>query len=131
VIVALLSVASNRSSAADFSTTTTALTGHIIKLKTGVTLEYVTQGREDGQPIILLHGGGDSWHSWLRVLPLIPEQYHVYAITLRGHGLSGRRPVMPASTSRTTLSPSSISCTSRSRSLPGIPWEPWSRRRSP
>ncbi len=66
----------------------TELTAHIIKLKTGVTLEYVTQGREDGKPLLFLHGGGDSWHSWLRVLPLIPNEYHVYAVTLRGHGLS-------------------------------------------
>jgi non-heme chloroperoxidase len=86
--IVLLSVASNSAVAADFKDNNTALTAHIIKLNTGVTLEYVTQGKEDGQPIILLHGGGDSWHSWLRVLPLIPPQYRVYAITLRGHGLS-------------------------------------------
>jgi non-heme chloroperoxidase len=86
--VALLSLGSNSAVAADFKDNNTALTGHIIKLNTGVTLEYVTEGKEDGPPIILLHGGGDSWHSWLRVLPLIPPQYRVYAITLRGHGLS-------------------------------------------
>jgi pimeloyl-ACP methyl ester carboxylesterase len=70
----------------------TALTAHLIKLRTGVTLEYVTQGRADGQPIVFLHGGGDSWHSWLRVYPRIPAKYHVYSVTLRGHGLSDHPP---------------------------------------
>src|ERR1700710_771013 len=87
--ISILSLAASSMAAdSDLKEDNTALTAHIIKLRTGVTLEYVTQGDADGKPIILLHGGGDSWHSWLRVLPLIPKQYHVYAITLRGHGLS-------------------------------------------
>jgi pimeloyl-ACP methyl ester carboxylesterase len=36
----------------------------------------------------MLHGAGDSWHSFARVLPLVPSSYRVYAVTLRGHGLS-------------------------------------------
>jgi non-heme chloroperoxidase len=62
--------------------------GLLIHLKTGVTLNYVVQGKADGPVIVLLHGAGDSWHSYERVLPLLPPQYRVYAITLRGHGLS-------------------------------------------
>ena len=62
--------------------------GLLIHLKTGVTLNYVVQGNPDGPVIVLLHGAGDSWHSFERVLPLLPENYRVYAITLRGHGLS-------------------------------------------
>ncbi|MBS1798517.1 MAG: alpha/beta hydrolase [Acidobacteria bacterium] len=38
--------------------------------------------------VVLLHGAGDSWHSYERVLPLLPANYRVYAVTLRGHGLS-------------------------------------------
>jgi non-heme chloroperoxidase len=89
LLIALLALGLGRAYAQNaVKDANTELTAHLIKLKTGVTLEYVTQGREDGTPIIFLHGGGDSWHSWLRVLPLIPGKYHVYAITLRGHGLS-------------------------------------------
>jgi non-heme chloroperoxidase len=62
--------------------------GLLIHLKTGVTLNYVAQGKPGGPVIVLLHGAGDSWHSYERVLPLLPEEYRVYAITLRGHGLS-------------------------------------------
>ncbi|WP_213807126.1 alpha/beta hydrolase [Granulicella sp. dw_53] len=56
--------------------------------KAGITLNYVEQGDPKGPVIVLLHGAGDSWHSYDRVFPLIPYRFHVYAITLRGHGLS-------------------------------------------
>jgi non-heme chloroperoxidase len=59
-----------------------------IALKTGVELEYVEQGNENGIPVILLHGITDSWHSYETTLPLLPENYHVFAITKRGHGNS-------------------------------------------
>jgi non-heme chloroperoxidase len=63
-------------------------TSLMIKLHSGISLNYVVQGDPAGPAIVLLHGAGDSWHSWQRVLPLLPPTYRVYAITLRGHGLS-------------------------------------------
>src|SRR6266702_1207108 len=63
-------------------------TSLLIKLHNGITLNYVVQGNPQGPVIVLLHGAGDSWHSWQRVLPLLPSTYRVYAVTLRGHGLS-------------------------------------------
>jgi non-heme chloroperoxidase len=71
-----------------FASTSDSLTSQLIKLKTGITLNYVVQGNPDGPVVVLLHGAGDSWHSWERILPLLPAKYRVYAITLRGHGLS-------------------------------------------
>lgn len=59
-----------------------------IKLHNGITLNYVVQGDPKGPVLVLLHGAGDSWHSYERVLPLLPARYRVYAVTLRGHGLS-------------------------------------------
>jgi pimeloyl-ACP methyl ester carboxylesterase len=59
-----------------------------LKLKSGITLHYATQGRADGEPIVLLHGIGDSWRSFELVLPHIPERYRVFAISMRGHGWS-------------------------------------------
>lgn len=63
-------------------------TSLMIKLHSGISLNYVVQGDPKGQVIVLIHGAGDSWHSWQRVLPLLPSTYRVYAVTLRGHGLS-------------------------------------------
>jgi len=60
----------------------------LIKLPSGITLHYAVQGRSDGEPIVLLHGIGDSWHSYELVLPHLPERFRVYAVTMRGHGWS-------------------------------------------
>jgi non-heme chloroperoxidase len=57
-----------------------------IKLSTGVELEYVEQGQAAGIPVILLHGITDSWHSFEPVLPYLPINLHVFAISQRGHG---------------------------------------------
>jgi pimeloyl-ACP methyl ester carboxylesterase len=64
------------------------LRASLLKLKSGLTLNYVVQGDPKGPPIVLLHGVGDSWHSWELVLPHLPKTFRVYAVTLRGHGLT-------------------------------------------
>jgi non-heme chloroperoxidase len=64
----------------------------LLKLPSGVTLHYAVQGRPDGKPLVLLHGIGDSWHSYELVLPHIPDRYRVYAVTMRGHGWSDAPP---------------------------------------
>jgi pimeloyl-ACP methyl ester carboxylesterase len=64
------------------------ITAADIELRNGLTLNYAVQGDVHGPVIVLLHGAGDSWHSYQRVLPLLPSTYRVYAVTLRGHGLS-------------------------------------------
>jgi non-heme chloroperoxidase len=65
-----------------------ALVTSFVKLDTGVTLQYVAQGEAQAPVIVLLHGAGDSWHSWELVLPQLPSRFRCYALTLRGHGLS-------------------------------------------
>lgn len=67
---------------------TDGLASLLIKLHSGITLNYAVQGDPKGPVIVLLHGAGDSWHSFDRVLPLLPSGYRVFAVTLRGHGLS-------------------------------------------
>src|SRR6185312_12509329 len=57
-----------------------------VKLSTGIRLHYAEQGEARGEPIILLHGIGDSWFSFSRVLGPLARQAHVYALDLRGHG---------------------------------------------
>ena len=61
-----------------------------IELSTGVTLQYFEQGSAEGIPMILLHGMGDSWRSFERVLQFLPEDYLVIALTQRGHGDSSK-----------------------------------------
>ena len=55
-------------------------------LATGVRLHYAVQGPADGEPVVLLHGLTDSWFSFSRVLPLLPERHRYFALDLRGHG---------------------------------------------
>lgn len=42
--------------------------------------------------MILLHGAGGRWLSFMTVLPQLVKDWHVYALDHRGHGLSGRVP---------------------------------------
>lgn len=65
------------------------------KLKTatlpnGLRLQFAEQGNADGNPVIFLHGITDSWHSFEKVLQLLPPSIHAFAITQRGHGDSDR-----------------------------------------
>lgn len=61
-----------------------------VQLATGVRLRYAEQGDPDTQPVILLHGGTDSWYSFSRIMPALAETSHVYALEQRGHGDSDR-----------------------------------------
>jgi non-heme chloroperoxidase len=88
LLVLIFVFAAISSLSAQINQTNSQLTSLLIKLKSGITLNYAVQGDPNGPVIVLLHGAGDSWHSFDRVFPLIPSTYRVYAITLRGHGLS-------------------------------------------
>lgn len=61
-----------------------------IQLSTGVNLEYAEQGDATGTPVILLHGYTESRLSYQQVLPLLPGNLHVFAISQRGHGNSSK-----------------------------------------
>ena len=53
---------------------------------------HVMEGPQNGPPLVLLHGATGGWKDWQPVLPLLLPQWHVFAVDLRGHGLSGRSP---------------------------------------
>lgn len=55
-------------------------------------LPYVVQGAPDGVPVVLVHAVGESWRSWERLLPLLPEHLRTYAVTMRGHGDADKPP---------------------------------------
>ena len=47
---------------------------------------YLEWGREDAQPVVLLHGGNQSAHSWDLVSLHLSADYRVIALDQRGHG---------------------------------------------
>jgi pimeloyl-ACP methyl ester carboxylesterase len=61
-----------------------------VELSTGVELPYVEQGDPTGVPVVLLHGGTDSWRSFEPVLPYLPPSIRAFALTQRGHGDADR-----------------------------------------
>jgi pimeloyl-ACP methyl ester carboxylesterase len=61
-----------------------------VELPNQVMLQYVEQGDPSGVPVLLLHGYADSWHSFERVLPHLPESIRAFALTQRGHGDASR-----------------------------------------
>ncbi len=61
-----------------------------VELPNRVRLQYVEQGDPAGVPVLFLHGVTDSWRSFERVLPHLPESIHAFALTQRGHGDADR-----------------------------------------
>ena len=44
----------------------------------------------DGEPVVLLHGIPESWRCWKHQIPKLASQFKVYAIDLKGYGLSDK-----------------------------------------
>jgi len=55
-----------------------------------VTLHYVTAGRPEASPIVLLHGFPQTWYEWRHIMPGLAERWRVIAPDLRGLGDSTR-----------------------------------------
>jgi non-heme chloroperoxidase len=68
----------------------TSLAIKSVELANQVRLCYAEQGDSSGAPVVFLHGGTDSWRSFERVLPHLPESIRAFAVTQRGHGDSSR-----------------------------------------
>lgn len=58
----------------------------------GVRLHYLDWGTAGRQPLILLHGIGRVAHTFDHVAPHFVDDYHVFAVDMRGHGDSGWDP---------------------------------------
>ncbi|MEU3354792.1 alpha/beta fold hydrolase [Streptomyces sp. NPDC037389] len=54
----------------------------------GVRLAYRALGPEGAPPLVLLHGLGEGAADWDGVAPAFVRDWRVYALDLRGHGLS-------------------------------------------
>ncbi|GAA3860383.1 alpha/beta fold hydrolase [Streptomyces sp. NPDC003328] len=57
---------------------------------TGIRLAYRVWGPPDAPPLVLLHALGEGAADWDRVAPVLARSRRVYALDLRGHGLSDR-----------------------------------------
>ena len=44
----------------------------------------------DGEAVVLLHGIPESWRCWKHQIPKLASQFKVYAIDLKGYGLSDK-----------------------------------------
>ena len=54
----------------------------------GVNLFYTDEGRQDGTPILFIHGWTCDSNDWIWQLPAFTSRYRVIAPDLRGHGRS-------------------------------------------
>jgi len=61
-----------------------------VALDTGVTLHYAERGEGNRNVVIMLHGYLDSWYSYSEVMKNMPKDFHLIALTQRGHGDSSK-----------------------------------------
>src|SRR4051812_44663447 len=54
----------------------------------GINIHYVIGGK--GEPLLLIHGFGQNWYMWNRLLPELSKHFTVIAPDLRGVGESGK-----------------------------------------
>ena len=52
----------------------------------GMRFHFTEWGEPGAPPVLLLHGGNQSCHSWDLVSLHLSDRYHVYALDQRGHG---------------------------------------------
>jgi pimeloyl-ACP methyl ester carboxylesterase len=58
----------------------------------GGAVRFAVRGPEGAQPLLILHGLGDSLAGWAQVAGPLAQRYRVHLIDLPGHGLSHKPP---------------------------------------
>lgn len=56
----------------------------------GLRFHYVTGGRPDGIPLVLLAGFPESWFAWRHVMTCLADKYRIVAVDLPGQGDSDK-----------------------------------------
>jgi pimeloyl-ACP methyl ester carboxylesterase len=54
----------------------------------GYNLRYVEHGQIGDPPLVLVHGFAGSVYTWRKLIPLLEDRYHIFALDLPGFGLS-------------------------------------------
>lgn len=88
VLVLLLTIFSVAVSAAVVPANPPANFKHHYATVNGVKIHYVSGGK--GEPLLLVHGFGQNWYMWNRLLPELSKHFTVIAPDLRGVGESGK-----------------------------------------
>ena len=52
-------------------------------------LNYLDWGSASAAPLVMLHGGAWRWQEYLSLIPSLAQEWHTYALDLRGNGRSG------------------------------------------
>ncbi|EJR54028.1 hypothetical protein IIM_02285 [Bacillus cereus VD107] len=63
-------------------------TMEFVSLSNGETIAYQEVGRQNAEILVLIHGNMTSSQHWDLVIEQLKDQYHIYAIDLRGFGQS-------------------------------------------
>ena len=64
--------------------------GTDVRVNDGTRLHVVESGSRDGRPVLFLHGWPDSWFTFSRVFPELPDGLRAVAVDQRGFGESDR-----------------------------------------
>ncbi len=54
-----------------------------------VKINYLDYGSSSFEPLVMLHGGAWCWQEYLSLIPSLSQRWHIYALDLRGNGMSG------------------------------------------
>ncbi|MDP2344114.1 MAG: alpha/beta hydrolase [Deltaproteobacteria bacterium] len=58
----------------------------------GVRLHYAEAGQSGAPAVVLVPGQSMPWESYCKVIPLLADRFHVFALDVRGHGKSAHTP---------------------------------------
>lgn len=61
-----------------------------VLLSTGIHMAYLEAGVPEGKPLMMIHGFTDSSRIWRMVISRLQEDFHIYAVDLRGFGQSDK-----------------------------------------
>src|ERR1700741_4505425 len=61
---------------------------HKYEIVNGIKIHYVTGGK--GEPLLLIHGFGQNWFMWNRLMPELSKHFTVIDPDMRGIGESGK-----------------------------------------
>lgn len=63
---------------------------HSVLFPNGIRMAYMELGKEDGAPLVLVHGHSDSSRLWRSMVLDLQNDFHIYAVDLRGFGQSDK-----------------------------------------